>query len=77
MTTGRINQILISKQIPYTPYPLGLQFGSFGIGVGLSVNLPAFEPKSMIRAALAVLTNRPEPWKYLEANYGLTIPDED
>ena len=60
-----------------SPYPLGLQFGSFGIGVGLSVNLPAFEPKSMIKAALAVLTNRPEPWKYLEANYGLTIPDED
>ena len=58
------------------PYPIGLQLGSMGIGVGMAVNLPQFEYKSLIRAGYAALCKKPEPWKLLQAN-GLEISDED
>ena len=63
----------------YVPvcFPLSLSMGSFGIGVGLNVNIPAFDSKSMVKAGYAALCNKPEPWKLLTPNYGLTMSDED
>lgn len=58
------------------PIPLGLNMGNMGIGVGMAVNLPSFEFKSLIKAGYAALCKKPEPWKLLQAN-GLTISDED
>lgn len=59
------------------PYPLSLQMGSFGIGVGLTVNLPAFDAKSMIQAGYYAVLGEKEPWLYLKPNYGLSMSDED
>lgn len=63
----------------YLPLPcaLGLSMGSFGIGVGLSINIPAFELKSLIKAGYAAIADKPTPWKYLQPNYGLTMSESD
>lgn len=58
-------------------FPVSLALGSFGIGVGLTVNLPAFEIASLIKAGYAAIMNKPEPWKLLKPNYGLSMSDED
>ena len=59
------------------PAPLCLSMGSFGIALGLTVNYPAFTYSSMVKAGLAGITNKPEPWKLLVPNYGLSMSDED
>ena len=58
-------------------FPVSLALGSFGIGVGLTVNLPAFEVSSLIKAGYAAILNQPNPWLLLRPNYGLSMSDED
>jgi DNA gyrase/topoisomerase IV subunit A len=52
------------------PLPLSLIYSSSGIGVGLSVEIPAFTPKSLLEAYL-----NDDPYK-LEFNYGYVL-DKD
>ena len=59
------------------PYPVSLSLGSFGIGVGLTVNLPAFSVSSLIKAGYASILKQPNPWLLLEPNYGLSMSNED
>ena len=58
-------------------YPLSMSLGSFGIGLGLTVNLPAFDSKSLIKAGYAAILKKEKPWLLLEPNYGLSMSDED
>lgn len=60
-----------------TPYPFCLQFGTFGIGIGLVCTTPAFTADSLVRAGFKALSNGEEPWKLLVPNYNLTMSDED
>jgi hypothetical protein len=60
-----------------TPYPLSLQMGSFGIGIGLTVNIPAFQEDSIVKAGYEALRKKPEPWKLLQPLKGLSLSDED
>lgn len=59
------------------PYVVSLALGSFGIGLGLTVNLPAFSAQSLIKAGYAAILKKDKPWLLLEPNYGLSMSDED
>ena len=59
------------------PYPLSLQMGSFGIGIGLTVNIPAFKADSIVKAGYAALTKKSEPWKLLQPLDGIELSDDD
>lgn len=65
-----------SEYIP-TPYPICLNLGNFGIGVGMVVNTPAFDAKSIVKAGYAAICNQPEPWKLLQPRCDLIMSDRD
>ena len=58
-------------------HPLALQIGNFGIGVGLTVNMPAFEAASLVKAGYAAVLGKPVPLKHLKPNYVLSMSDDD
>lgn len=65
------------EYIPY-PYPLSLQIGISGIGIGTTQSTPAFTGKSLAQAAVASMNKDiTAPWEFLEANYQLSITNED
>jgi hypothetical protein len=54
-----------------TPVPMTCVFGASGIGIGLSVSIPAFTMSSLINAY------RNNDYHLLEANYGMDIEDKE
>ena len=60
-----------------TPCVLSLAMGSFGIGLGVTVNIPSFTMESLIRAGYAAILGKPKPWKLLQPGFDLQMSDED
>lgn len=60
-----------------TPCVLSLAMGSFGIGLGVTVNIPSFTMESLIKAGYAAILGKPKPWKLLQPGFDLQMSDED